>query len=615
MRATRGLVMCAGILMLLLGTGSAHADGPAPGSGCPLSNPLYRDLRSAAAALERRVNLPASCEEMQKKLEEASKQIKTAADSLTRIPIDFGDEKVTRSLAQGTLPDGSVELRQAVSGIVDIGNLVSRFGGDDRCGKALLSRADWVEALVDTVNSLMPYVLLVGGRSPQTTTLVLSATAVASSVKTFITLHRSTAFDMRQSGQRQAFIENACAFYDYNEAVRGLVRARAGESSDVDLRVRELQKALEKVDARKPAFPEPARDVLEQDLALKKDRAHLAELESAVARLPENELFVCHVVRSEMETIRGGGAGVFPLGSITRLEKLLGDSAAKGFETVGRKLLATYLRKITDPGQYQDDADPKCVRRSREWLVAVRQVLEATDQELARPGRRDLGGTDEYKKRTAWEEERKIAQTALDLSKARQRFLQAIATQGEQLEMSELLDTRDGIFRALFSDESRNLMGFRLRRKSPAESWLEHKWRQSRAKLLEFDKMSTSVEESVKRPLPRYDSSILAKADRARRCAAVESALLSWTTALRHQEASKLFCRTFSSILTESSAADVFAYCEGKFDKEGKTVSLGLIDNLDTEVQGREPQVTEFSNWLAVNGCVRTADINLKPLN
>ncbi len=597
------------VLLLLGAVGKAQAQSPVTLSGgCPLSNPLYKDLRSAAAALEKRVNLPASCDELQKKLEEASKQVKTAADALTRIPVDFGNEKVTRSLAQGTLPDGSVELRQAVSGIVDIGNVVSRLGGDDRCGRALLSRSDWLEALVDTVNSLMPYVLLVGGRSPQTTTLVLTATAVGSSVKTFLTLHRNNSFDMRQSSQRQTFIENACAFYEYNDAVRGLVRARSGEVSEVDERVKELQLALERLDAKKPSLPEPAREILELDLSLKKDRSRLGELEGTVARLAEIESFACHVVRTEVEQSVAGNGWSFALAAADRLDFLLKESAAQGQDVAGRRLLTTFARGIsTDPSLYQDAGAGKCLKRAREWFSVMKQVLDATDQELGRPGRRDLGGRDEFKARAAWEEQRRGAQATLDLAKARQRFLSALANQGEQLEMSELLDTRDGIYRGLFADETRNLIGIRVKRKSPAESWLEHKWRQSRAKLLEFDKMAQPMDESWLQTVSRFDKTELAAADRARRCAEVESALLTWTTALRHAEASRLFCDTFSTTLTVSNAPGVFGYCQGKFDKNGQNLAAGFVVRQETEVRSREARAREFNSWLIRNKCEKVS--------
>jgi hypothetical protein len=87
----------------------------------------------------------------------------------------------------------------------------------------------------------------------------------------------------------------------------------------------------------------------------------------------------------------------------------------------------------------------------------------------------------------------------------------------------------------------------------------------------------------------------------------VESALLTWTTALRHAEASRLFCDTFSTTLTVSSAPGVFEYCQGKFDKNGQNLAAGFIVRQETEVLSRQTKAQVFNSWLIRNKCEKVS--------
>src|SRR5262249_13979249 len=111
---------------------------------CPLSNPAYKNLRAAATALEQTILLPQGCEAIQKKLNDANKQLSDAALAMS-------------SLTPGQTAQGQALTSQATSGALQVSQIFETYGrSSDRCGKALVSLSDYVVAFVDTINQLSP---------------------------------------------------------------------------------------------------------------------------------------------------------------------------------------------------------------------------------------------------------------------------------------------------------------------------------------------------------------------------------------------------------------------------------------------------------------------------
>jgi hypothetical protein len=568
------------LVMTLIAPNFAHSD-----DSCPLSNPVYKNLRSAAAALEQKILLPDSCQDLQKKLTEASQQINNSAQAL--LSLKPGETNST----------GQQAAANATSGIMQVGQLFDKYGkNNDKCGRALVTMSDYVVAFIDTVNGISPLLLTFGG----TTALpyAVGAQILGSSVKTFIAYYNGLNVDMTSSQARQGFIENACGYYRMNETLRSLLQSLKGEVSDLDKQVTKLQGELKDLEAQAPTAPALSEQIAAMDSALKTDFKFYGDFLATFERASSTPALACILVQTQ---VTASQTGTFPAPAIQRLSTLANQSLSEGRAPSAHINLAVSAQLLNRPELYTftDDAHA-CASRAHDWVILMGELLAATDGELSLSGRRDLSATDAGKLRKAWEAKFAKKKEELEQAKQRQSFILSLANRGAEIELSELLDVRDRIRRELFGDGNDSaLFGF-THRKGPAESWLMHKWRSAGVQLKDYRKMMPFLHSNY------LDKNVIHfKGEREKEfaCSYAENAVLTWNTAERHVAASRLFCETFEQTINQATHPYVTEFCLGEFDRNGERISESKVGKRENEIRELQLEVNQTLVWMKDASC------------
>lgn len=552
---------------------------------CPLSNAAYKNLRSAAMALEQKVLLPEGCEDLSKKLNEANLQVSSASTALTQI-------------TPGQTAEAQNYVRSASAGIVQIGQLFDRFGKtNDRCGRALLSMSDYLVAFIETVNGLTPLLLSFGG--PASLPQAMGVMILGAAVKTFIVYYQTLSIDMSGANARQAFITNACGYHRLNEMIRSLLQTLKGEMSEIDQRVEQLARELKELEAIAPPAPIVAPRFAEMDAALKSERQFFSDFSGTFERTAATPALACALVRSQVAASK---KGAFPSPALERLRTLVNESLLEGRKPTADQNLLESAYEMNQSKRFviNELQAPICVIRARDWLGAMSEILSATDRQLALPGRKDLSETEQGKARKAWEALYEKKKKEFAAAEERQKFVRALAVQGADIELSELLDTRDKIRRDLFGDRTDSALFGLTHRQGPAESWLRHKWRSAEAQLKDYRKVAPYFRRSW---LKDNVTVFPGPTEKAYACAYGENLVMGWITAEKDAAASRLFCTAFQHTINEATHPYVTEFCIGNFTSDGELDSAGKVGELEKRLNKSHPEIQRIATWMKNAGC------------
>jgi|GEM_PF-4261329 len=550
---------------------------------CPLSNPAYRDLRSAASALEQQILFPQGCEELAEKLKEANQQVASASTSLSELnPEDSYQSSKRKQLA--TI---------ASSGITQIGQLFQLYSkGNDKCGRALLNDTDYLLAFIDTVNELTPLLMFFGG--PTSLPATLGITILGSATKTIAIYFTNLGRDMSTSQARQAFINNSCGYYRYNEIIRSLIQTLKGQTSALDKKIIQLQSELD--DLKNIEVPKPSWDpeIILMDKSLKDDQTFFTDLSALFDRSVSTPGLQCHLVKAQVELALKEGA--FPATAIQTLQNLINHPSTEKQILTSRRSLFSTANKLMDPALYQegDSVSEKCIVRAREWMGIIRELIAAIDAELSLPGRRDLSTTTAGAARKNWEELYSKKLQELNSNQTLKTFLHALAQKGSEIDLSELLDSRDKVRRLLFGDGKDLAFLWLTHRRNPAEAWLEHKWLSAELQLKEFHaNLPIFTVGWLKKNVVTFPSN----REKQIACGYAEDLIFSWNTANKDMEASRFFCDVFQQTINEAAHPYVTSYCLGLFDKNGVRTSPGKLALTDLSIFQLKREIERITTW------------------
>lgn len=566
---------------------------------CPLSNPAYKDIRTAAAALEVEILFPAGCEDLAEKLKVANHQIATSAEGLS--------ETNSNDPTQTSKSQRLVALSS--NGIVQVSQLFQRYAShSDKCGNALLSASDYLLAFIDTVNGIAPFMMSFGG--PSAIPVTLGVTLLGSAVKTFTVYFESLKREMLTSQMRQAFINNSCGYFRFNELLRSLIQNLKGQTSDLDKKVIHLQKEVDTLKALEPPTPEITPEIIALDQQLKADQSFFSTFLALFERATLTPGLACHIVKAQIESSIAHND--FPAGAIQRLDQLEKKSAAEGRTPTAHSGLIETSLQLTRPELYEPgNEDPiRCVGRARDWIQIIKELLTATDLELSYPGRRDLSKTSQGQAHQSWNESYQKAIEKFKSSESLQKFLHSLAQKGTEIDVSELLDSRDKIRRELFGNGKDYSFFGLVHKKNPAQAWLEHKWSSAELQLREYTETLPIFETGwLKQNTVIFPS----RREKQFACGLAENLVFGWNTAQRHIEASRFFCDLFEQTINRAAHPYVTEYCLGNFDEKGRRASPGKLALTDLSVLQHKAKVTKIIGWMKVASCdtPRPLDENL----
>ena len=594
-----------GLLVLSLGLASSVWAS----ESCPLSNPAYSDIRLAAAKLQEKLTLPPGCERVESELQGLGTNVKKSIDELYDLQASELAEEGVILTDQDTKQSekAKIKLKTAVDGIQSISSVFSRYSlkGKNSCGKVLLTNLDYIEALIDTVNGLAPYFIVFGGS--KYAPVVLGATLIGSIGKTFMTLFHSNVVDMKDAKQRRIFIENSCAFHDFNRNYEAL-QNRGGQREEARAEMIALKKKvaeLEQVGA--PSIAAELRVYAEADAGLKEDQAALKSYQELAATFDGVDLLSCNYVRGRIQSDVHRRIA-------DRLTALLDLSERAGHRVAAdRPLVALFLEKSAPDHFPTDYAQLKsCADYSRMWLRLAGSLLSKTDQELSRPGRRDVT----FKEYAEWEAARNGAKLALKKEEARAKWLASLSETGESIENSEISQARDDSRDALFITQNhRALFGmWSTNQESPAQLWLESKRDASRKKLVEFEQGVESAKQRWPDYLPDPKPEMIPTAALKREaCAQMRAIVSTWSAARNHASAAVAFCGVFRDAITDVYYPEVSNLCFGKFDFKKRQYGRSPLDVLTEEVAFHEPRVQQLNEWMTRFSC--PAPRKLEPIS
>lgn len=570
---------------------------------CPLSNPAYKDIRAAVTKLQEKLTLPAGCEKIEEDIKGLGTGIKDAVDALYKADAERQkSQSVQQTPAEvKEAEENRVRLKAAVDGIHGLSSVLTKYTTDSKneCGRALSSNTDFLQAFVETVNGLTPFAMVYGG--PQAAPLVLGATAVTAVGKSILSLYKNRGPDMSDPKQRQLFIENACAFYSFNENFEAL-QNRDEQAASAVVAVEQLEKDLAEMDKQgKPSFSSGYEKFGEIDLFLQASSAMIKALPEVGDRLPpaRKDAFVCNFVRTQLQ----GGLGAR---SVEHYTYLLAQSPLTGATRFGDEQLLAILTEESDPSLFavSDTSQIRaCAERSRSWIDLFKLVMDRMETELARPGRRDKAVGPVRK----WEDLKARKSAALKSEVDRLAWLRSLSDSGAAIENSEISQARDDSRDALFLAKSRRALFslITVNHESPAELWLEAKNSAAKRKLQEYEELRQGV---LSRWVEAYPVSGAGAVDyagqvRLKGCADVKAAVLAWMTARAHVDAARAFCSTFRYTIIEGVHGETAAYCFGKTSRFSGSREEAINSQTDALVGQYSNEISRIGTWLKSAAC------------
>jgi hypothetical protein len=584
---------------------------------CKLSNPVYRNLQDAATALVRKVSIECKDHKNGKELEEFGKKITEASQQLAEInkenaatqskkdqtpPADPQKAAEDKAKQDAAAQEAQKNVEMMVGGIVGVTDVLQRYSGGS-CGKKLLTRSDFAEAMIDTVNGLTPYLLFFGKGSGNAAPIILAANLLGSAVKLYLG-SKKNAYDMSKDDQFQTFIENACGFYELHENVRPLTMGYDQEKTEVKDQIKSLEQEIKDLIAKAPAVPKPVERYIKMDAEFMKDRKQAQALAKLFQRQQENDLFLCRTIRTRIAKKEGF------LPAVARLRELLLESERMpDYQPTTAKDLINGYQQISMMSYFPTEPQKlkECAEHARGWLKVVNEILDATEAELNTPGRLNLTQTPEFEERKKWEELMATKQKALDHLEQRLDDLDQYKNQGEWVEKSRLFSKVNTIRRNLFGDAKKKSF-FGGSQVSPAKAWLDYLWREAGLSLNEFKQLVPRLKREW---LSRPGTEIPDKIVRKNACSAMAAAYMSYSTAEAHSRATLDFCDLFvtSQVINEATFPDVSRFCFGTHDSKGEKINQGQIEKRVEEVNQEAGLKNQIFDWMKQAGCARPRPI------
>lgn len=496
---------------------------------CPLENVKYKSLRESVTVLLKNVELEPGCEAQSDILKNATQDINDIVTDSTSDNTDSSTVDQTALITQSA--DAAVtKTTTAINSISSINNVLR-----GKCGRKLMGTMDYLEALTDTVVGLGPLLLLQEGN----TSLVLYTTVVGQVVKSLIDFFRGKKVDMEKQEERDKFIKNSCSFYALNNKIRALLYTLNTQMEVLEANITTQQKII--ADLKKEEPPKPEHSILKLE---ERHKAHIKEVKRIEALMGKFSVskFTCLAIQRSINK----GLGV-------QISDTLAALLDASEESQDLRLFLQYFSSVMD--QTETMHEEKCDEIAKDWIATVNDLLKVTTDRLNEK-KKVLSKFEPSIEYNNWTKQMSEATAKLKKFEEQKKSLTAMTSNGHNIDLSEILDTRDSIKKALFANQS-------WRAKSVAHSWLEYKIEQSYENLRLFIKKDKRFNKELK------DLRIKELSDRDREdlCLEAETLWDSWTTASSHYGAAKTYCDAFRKIITKSEFKRTFNYC---YEKEAE---------------------------------------------
>jgi len=487
------------VFVVLQMTTAAHA-GPA----CPLSNPKYKTLSEAVAALSGKIKLPAHCAAKEAALQEAVDALGTSADKLKEI----GGTEFQEDLAKG-----KESTLQAISSLNTINSVLL-----DDCARSLMTTGDFVNAFIDSVNAITPFVLIFGGESAAP--WALGTMVTGSAIKTIIGYFGNNGIDMNKDDQRRALVENSCSYYTLNETVRSLIQAQQSEETDIQKALVRAEEELKQLEHSEPTKPNG--DLISADTAAKEDLKRLSSIRLSIETAKDSG-FSCFLAKKKIREGEFNSAG-------GRLLKILNKDASEA--AVNDRALVEYFESnLHRHTQYDQKKPADCAAKAVLWMNSLEAILTKTTTRIE-PRVKDDSLLIVHRK---WQEQLTKKKTELQDYRLRQKFLTELLGSGAVVETSEILATLTEIRDILFGNRGWG-------RKGPAHSWVSYKVRLSDSRLKSFSNKHEALFKAAKHAKESQKKDLCSRAEQTRN---------TWYAAAVHARAAREFCMAFDSTINQ----------------------------------------------------------------
>ncbi len=491
---------------------------------CPLSNPKYKNLSDAVTALASKIKLPSQCAAKQAAMQEALDTLSKSADQM--ITLGSSDN-------QDSEKKGKESALTAVSSL----NTINTSLRDD-CGKTLLTSGDFMNAFIDTVNAVTPYIMVFGGATAAP--WAMGTMVTGSAIKTIFQYFAKTGIDMNKTDQRRAFIESSCGYYTLNETVRALIQAQQTDNTDSKKNLLDAENQLKTLLGSEPILPnEPIFSAQAETLV---DIEKLKVLRTSLEAVKENGYY-CFAIQQKTIT------GEFTPAGQRLLTLLSGDNSPS---SANDQALVNYFKmKLNMPLVYDEPKLENCPTKANIWTNTLEKILLKT---MARIDSlvKDRSVVQIHKK---WQEQVDKKKKEISDYKLREKFLMDIMASGAQVETSEILSSLNEVRDILFG-------GRGWGRESLSQSWVRFKLRMSESRLDSFKKQQRIFfEQAVTTPT---DGGQLADL-----CAQGEQARNSWYSAEVHVKAAREYCLAFDTTINKYDFGGLQRTC---FESENASV-------------------------------------------
>ena len=640
---------------------------------CPLSNPFYKDLRAAAAKLAEKVNIPPGCEDVQGQFDTINKGLSHAVTDFATLVIGPSDgqsqsgtpgnsetdphTKASESNVPSPHPDGGVEgdlrqmkLKAVTDGFQALSGQITKYSTRSKCSLVFQNHMDYVEALVDVANSVSPYMIAFGG--PQGATTALGVTIFGRVIQAVAEIFKMNQFDMSKEVQRRTFIENACAFYTFNQQLEGIERARMTKPSEKRAELEKANLELQTLTAD-PVQKLVAGSLTGIQLLEKANQLDMIEYQNLSDYLggPRDDVQkqrqLCLVVRSKLEKFSKSalsfpGAAIQRLQELNSREKLTSPQARSKNQLVLDRLVSLSQIDKFPSSVISTAPQQQCFMAGSDWLEVIGELL-AVSHDLIERAKTDFEKIDPPV-RLAWEKSVSDAKAKLSRLQTSNDLVKQLSAAGSDIEESELNITQKTIRDTLFGDFHKWVLrpaNWRLTRLSPAEAWLSKLYSSASYEIHDFKTELPKIEQDWLQGYPRPEDYLKADQDFTadppqfthpfgskqtifnqspliNGCALIGHAAQEYDNAATESRAIHQFCETFRQIVDSKEYPRFAAYCTGlkfnaktrQYERPPKEVHLALGVSQFSSDEGGNKAREKLENWFTRAKCQKSKEPN-----
>jgi hypothetical protein len=594
---------------------------------CPFANPVYRDLRDSAASLEKSLQLPAKCQEIQNQMSSIGKSLTTSVNELVRI-VEFkklnpkwdpnspqpipgaadasgagGTPSILGMLGPPPSPSDHERIAaEAMNSVTELAQTFSKYSSqDDECGHALLQKTDYVGRILDTVSSIVPMAAAFSG--PLGAPIALGSRAILSAASSLWKMYEKNKFRMEKAEERQALLSQSCAFYQMDRNIRWIERHKEGQTDIVTKFSEAADKAVQSYLQSAPLIPQPTDDVKKAAGLVRLAETRIADMTKAFEQTKNITGLNSQIVLQFLES------GDFTKNLLDDLESMLKEDESVGIDTTVTRAVAHYFSQANQRSHFESSPSGISAKysdeRAVEWLNVFAQLIAFSKIEINRPGRLDLACLPEFKTRKDFDKTVTEATNGMNQLKDLLKYLQRLADEGQEFETAELMSARDRISSALFGNQS----AFSPR--GAATAWMNYMYRRTRFSLETFDKTRSKIMTNLAlKPPPPLEQ--LLKEQQAMKdpnkntitvgtnahpaCGIMEESALMWINARRHVQAMETYCRSFKHLIERPDFSEMAERCFSPKKTEGVFVLNGALSKT-------EPLTKKISKWLEEFHC------------